>query len=148
MQSPLSPREIFSHDKTHAVQTSFEENLLRQVSSGDWDMSSLDFMIPPKSTWPKIEPMSEGGFNGVYLDSYLVTLKPTKSEADVHVWVRRRAGGLLSVALLGAQGSVRIESLEHATQRTGAVLKKALADNSRLARSADELVSAFLSEVA
>ncbi len=148
MKTSLPPREIYSHDKSHAVQSAFEEFLLREISRGAWDMASLDFMIPPQSTWPSIEAVEKGGFNGVYQDSYLVTLRSAKTEGDLHVWIRRRAGGLLSVALLGAQGSVRIESLEHASQKVGAVLSKALSDNSHLAKSADELVSAFETAIA
>lgn len=142
------PGEILSYDKERRVQRSLEDFVLRRISETGWDLASLDFMIPPESTWPRIEPASLGAFNGVYHDSYLLSLRSESTDGEIHIWVRRRAGGLLSVSILGAQGPVRIETLEHASQRMSAVLNQALSDNSKLAKNGQELVNAVESAVA
>jgi predicted TIM-barrel fold metal-dependent hydrolase len=143
LSANLPPLEVFTHDKEHGVQHTLESFLLQKISESDWDLASLDFMMPPESTWPRVESTKVGGFNGVYQNSYLLSLRSNSVDGEIHVWVRRRAGGLLSVSILGAQGPVRIETLEHASQKTGGVLSQALSDGSRLARSAKELLEAI-----
>ncbi|MGQ4911127.1 MAG: amidohydrolase family protein [Candidatus Thorarchaeota archaeon] len=137
----VTPVEMFCHDKDRAVQRGLESAILEHVGSGEWGLSSLDVMLPPENTWPKIEPLEKGGFNGVYLDSYLLTLKSKQSQGDLHVWIRRRAGGLVSCSVLGPHGSATIESLEYASQKMSWTLTQALSHNSHLARDAGELVA-------
>ena len=140
-RSSIAPKEIYCHDKTREVQYEFEHHWLARVAEADWDLASLDFMVPPARTWPQSEPARLGAFNGVYLDSYLLAIRRGASQDVVHLWIRRRAGGLLSVSLLGAQGSVGIESLEHAAQRGNAVLSQALAGSSVLVKNAREMTA-------
>ena len=135
------PMEIFCHDKSRRIQGELESDIVTQIGAGNWNLASLDFMLPPKGTWPQVESMKTGGFNGVYLDSYLLTLESRDASSEYHVWIRRRAGGLLSCSLVSTQGSVSIETLEFASQKMGGILSRALTNNSKLAKNEKELAS-------
>jgi hypothetical protein len=145
--SGQQPAEIFSHDKSRNVQGEIENSIVTKIGTGDWNLASLDFMLPPMNTWPRVEAMNEGGFNGVYLDSYILTLESKDASTEYHLWIRRRAGGLLSCSLISTQGSVVIESLEFASQKMGGILSQVLANNSQLAKNENELSSLLKSVI-
>jgi hypothetical protein len=141
------PLEVFLHDKSRKLQGELEKDITDHIGSGTWNLASLDFMIPPKETWPRIESVNEGGFNGVYLDSYLLTVNSDDDSGEYHLWIRRRAGGLLSCSIVGTQGSVAIETLEFDSQKMGGILSQALEDNSSLAKSPKEMTSILESAI-
>ncbi|MFX1483347.1 MAG: amidohydrolase family protein, partial [Promethearchaeota archaeon] len=112
-KSNIQPTEFVYKDKTQNSQRELEDKVLTLLAKGNWELCSLDLMIPPAGTWPVIRPLSRGGLNGVEQDSYVLTLK--NNENEYHLWIRRRPGNFLSCTILPAQGMVQLDSLENAS---------------------------------
>jgi predicted TIM-barrel fold metal-dependent hydrolase len=122
------PIEYECIDNDGSKQIQLEDALLSVINKDEWVLCSLDPMLPPPGTWPEPKPVSKGGFNGIYLDSYLVSLRNKKSEQEIHVWIRKGPNGSLSCALLSTSGMLRIETTYNASQSLNPVLMRSLRD--------------------
>jgi predicted TIM-barrel fold metal-dependent hydrolase len=139
--SESPPIEFICHDKSFTIQRELEEAIIKLITKGTWDLGSLDFMIPPIGTWPEPDSRAEGGFNGVDMDSYVLTLKSKKEARELHLWTRRRPNNYVSCAVLSTQGMTRLDTLENASQKLGQVLLKSLSDHSETLESSSEMQS-------
>jgi len=141
----ISPVEYVSRDIGGAQQIGLENSLLHLISGDKWDLSSLDLMLPPAGTWPEPVKLSDGGFNGVYLDSYVMCLRSRDFDKEIHVWVRRTVGDSVSCSLLSTKGLARIDTIENASQSSNPVLTRSLSDHSTTLKSSDDLAKKILS---
>jgi len=143
----ISPIEYIGRDAGGKKQTALENSILKLFSGDQWDLSSLDVMLPPAGTWPELTKLSKGGFNGVYLDSYVMCLRSQVSEKEIHLWVRRTAGDSISCSLLSTKGMSRIDTVENASQSFNPVLLRTLSDHSVTLKSSDDLSKKVLSQL-
>jgi hypothetical protein len=143
----ISPIEYITPDASGKKQKSLENALLDLISSDNWDLSSLDVMLPPSGTWPNPLPLSSGGFNGVYLDSYILSLTNRLSKNEIHVWVRKLVGGSISCSILSTKGMTRIETAENASQRFNPVLLRTLSDRSITLQPNENLTKKILTQL-
>lgn len=127
---PSPPIEYNCSDRDRSKQIQLENTLLSIIMQDKWDLCSLDLMLPPNGTWPEPQPISRGGFNGVYLDSYVLSLKARKGNREIHVWVRRGPNNSLNCSLLSTNGMIRLESVQNASQSINPVLMRSLKDHS------------------
>jgi predicted TIM-barrel fold metal-dependent hydrolase len=132
-------------DDDGSKQIELEDALLTLINKGEWELCSLDLMLPPLGTWPEPRPVAEGGFNGVYLESYLMSLRNKKGDQEIHVWIRRGLGNSLSCSLLSTSGMIRIESLQNASQSLNPVLMRSLRDNALTLKTGKNLHDLVLS---
>ncbi|MFW9960315.1 MAG: amidohydrolase family protein [Candidatus Thorarchaeota archaeon] len=130
-------------EKTHQVQ--LETSILSLITQENWDLSSLDLMLPPAGTWPEPQSVAEGGFNGIYLDSYIVTLKAKNDNREIHLWIRRGPNNLLSCSLLSTSGMIKLESVQNASQRANSVLMRSLRDHTVTLKTCKDLHEKVLS---
>lgn len=137
------PRTVVYEKCERAVTEKLEDSILSLLSNG-WDMSSLDFMIPPRHTWPKVQSVERGGYNGIHLDSYVMTLHPKDSGNEFHVWIRMNPGGLLSCTVLGTKGTLVLDTTEFAVQKIGRELSEKIREDSRTMRTPQELAASVL----
>ncbi|MFQ5832167.1 MAG: amidohydrolase family protein [Candidatus Thorarchaeota archaeon] len=118
------------------------ENTILSLLGRDWDVSSLDFLIPPRHTWPRIRSIEEGGYNGVHFNSYVLTLR--RSGKETHVWIREIPGGLMSCSILGTKGRSTLDTAEFAFQKISPELRDILRKNTVTARTTNELIEGVL----
>ncbi|MDH4213858.1 MAG: amidohydrolase [Candidatus Thorarchaeota archaeon] len=116
-------------DQDKSNQHQLENSIISLINQEDWDLCSLDVMLPPEGTWPEPLPVSRGGFNGVYLDSYVMTLRTKNNDREIHLWMRRGPNSLLSCSLLSTSGMTRIETIQNASQLNNSVLIRSLRDH-------------------
>ncbi|TFG31807.1 hypothetical protein EU528_05260 [Candidatus Thorarchaeota archaeon] len=143
----IPPVEYVCRDIGGKNQIALEDSILKLLSNDYWDLSSLDVMLPPAGTWPEPVKLSDGGFNGVYLDSYVMCLRSQSSDKEMHLWVRRTAGDSLSCSLLSTKGLARIDTVENASQSLNPVLLRNLSDHSVTLKSSDDLSKKVLSQL-
>ncbi|MFW9805342.1 MAG: amidohydrolase family protein [Candidatus Thorarchaeota archaeon] len=141
-----SPNELLCKDESSRIQHRLEESVITLIAKGTWDLESLDFMIPPIGTWPEPASLAIGGFNGISLDSYILTLKSKDTVREQHIWIRRRPDDYLSCTVLPTQGMTGLETLENASQKVSQVLQKSISNQSETLYSAEEIVTR-LSEI-
>ncbi|MFX1605225.1 MAG: amidohydrolase family protein [Promethearchaeota archaeon] len=138
------PTEFICKDKSFSIQREIEDSTIKLITKGTWDLASLDFMIPPIGTWPKLRKKADDGFNGVDMNSYLLTMKSKKGAKEIHLWIRRRPDDYISCTILATQGMTRLDTLENASQKIGQVLLKSISDNSQILQSPEEIHSRLL----
>ncbi|MGY5855811.1 MAG: amidohydrolase family protein [Candidatus Thorarchaeota archaeon] len=138
------PTELVCKDESLTIQHEIEDSVIKLIANGSWDLSSLDFMIPPIGTWPEPKPLTNGGSNGVEMDSYILALNSKKKSRELHLWVRRRPGDFVSCTVLATQGMTRLETLENASQKIGQVLLRSISDHSQTFQSSREIKSSLL----
>ncbi|MGY5878815.1 MAG: amidohydrolase family protein [Candidatus Thorarchaeota archaeon] len=143
----ISPIEYVCSDVGAKKQTSLENSILKLFSGDQWDLSSLDVMLPPAETWPELVKLSNGGFNGVYLDSYVMCLRNQISNKEIHLWVRRTVGDSVSCSLLSTKGMARIDTIENASQSFNPVLMRTLSNHSITLKSSEDLSKKVLSQL-
>ncbi|TFH08468.1 MAG: hypothetical protein E4H14_06370 [Candidatus Thorarchaeota archaeon] len=143
----ISPVEYICRDVDGKKQNALENSILKLINGDRWDLSSLDVMLPPAGTWPELVNLSNGGFNGVYLDSYVMCLRSQKSDKEIHLWVRRTVNNSVSCSLLSTKGMTRIDTIENASQRFNPVLLRTLSDHSVTLKSSEDLSKMVLSEL-
>ncbi|MGY5873595.1 MAG: amidohydrolase family protein [Candidatus Thorarchaeota archaeon] len=141
----MSPVEFVGQDVGGTRQIELENSLLALFSGDKWDLSSLDLMLPPAGTWPEPEKLTDGGYNGVYLDSYIMCLRNRTSDKEIHVWIRRTIGDSVSCSLLSTKGKTRLDTVEKASQSYNPVLIRSLSDHSVTLKSSDDLSKKVLS---
>ncbi|MHA2395406.1 MAG: amidohydrolase family protein [Candidatus Thorarchaeota archaeon] len=137
------PNEFVCRDKSFTVQRELEDSIINLIAKGTWDLGSLDFMIPPIGTWPEPKNIAEGGYNGVDMDSYLLTLRSKKKTKELHLWIRRRPDEYMSCTVLDTQGMIRLETIENASQKIGQVLQRSISDRSQIMQSSKEIQSSI-----
>ncbi len=143
----ISPVEYVARDIGGTRRIELENSLLNLISGEKWDISSLDLMLPPAGTWPEPVNLSDGGFNGVYLDSYVMCLRSREIDKEIHVWVRRTVGDSISCSILSTKGLASMDTLENASQSSNPVLIRFLSDHSITLKSSDDLAKKVLSQL-
>ena len=141
------PAQYIVSDGNCKRQAALENSLLSLISDDTWDLASLDLMLPSSGTWPEPMTLSEGGFNGVYLDSYIMCLKRTNPVRELQVWVHRKIGGSVSCSVLSTKEKSRIESVENASQNFNPVLMRTLADHSITLKPTDDFAKKVLTQL-
>jgi len=138
-----SPRQLACPNEDGLSRATVEHALISLIRSDDWELSSLDTMLPPKHTWP--QPLSEakGGFNGVYANSFLATLQAKDVDYEIHLWLRDNPGDILTLASLGTSGEDAIMTTEYSTHRIGEGLIEELTKNTRHERDVGSLVNSI-----
>ncbi len=121
-----------------------EDTLMKLIAGEGWDITSVDYMIPPKHTWPKMESMSSGGHNGIYFDSYIISLGVRRGVTEVHLWVKRGPGTITSCTVLGTKGEDALDSLEFGTQKINSTFSKAINTNPIKSKTALDLTREVL----
>jgi len=144
----ITPVEYISSDADGKKQNALENSILNLFSGDLWDLSSLDVMLPPSGTWPELVNLSNGGFNGVYLDSYVMCLRNQKSDQEIHLWVRRTVGNSMRCSILSTKGMARIDTIENASQSFNPILLRTLSDHSVTLKSSEDLSKIVLSKLA
>jgi predicted TIM-barrel fold metal-dependent hydrolase len=132
-------------DQDKSRQILLEDSLLSLINQETWDLSSLDLMLPPAGTWPEPVSVLEGGFNGVYLDSYVMTLRTRKGNREIHVWMRRGPNNSLNCSLLSTSGMIRLETIQNASQSANSVLMRSLRDHAVTLKTGRDLREKVLS---
>lgn len=135
----VQPVEYDCMDSDGSCQVELEDTLLSLINKDVWELCSLDFMLPPHGTWPEPHPVSKGGFNGVYLTSYLMSLRNKKGDREVHIWIRRGPNGFLTCSLLSTSGMSRLETAYNASQSFNPILMRVLRDNAVILKSGKDL---------
>jgi predicted TIM-barrel fold metal-dependent hydrolase len=143
--APSSPVAYDCLDPDGSKQVQLENSLISLINHENWDLCSLDLMLPPAGTWPEPLPVSKGAFNGVYLDSYVMTLRTRKGDREIHVWVRRGPNNSLNCSLLGTSGMIRLETILNASQSANSVLMRSLRDHTVILKTGKDLHEKVLS---
>lgn len=143
----ITPIEFTCTDHHSSKQLQLEDVLLNLISEEDWDLCSLDQMLPPRGTWPQPLPISKGGFNGIYLESYILCLKSRRSEKEIHIWIRRNPGDTLICSILNTHGKSYLDTVENASQSFSSVLLRTLSDHSTMLSSSEDLSTKVLSYI-
>ncbi len=139
-----SPRQVvFSDEHRRGVDT-LESLVLTLVRDRQWDVASIDFMIPPKGTWPDVRPYSTAGFSGVYDNSYVITLVANKGAREVHIWVRQQSGKIVTCAVMSSRAEHTLDTTEFASQRVDPILLSTLAEHGVQIESTDGIPAALL----
>ena len=142
-----TPVEFVCTDKEGSSQFKLEDALISLINKEEWDLCSLDPMISPKGTWPEPSPISKGGFNGIYPESYVLSLRSRKSQKEIHVWIRRTLGDLLLCSVLDSHGKICLDTTEFASQKINPILLRTLTDYSSTLVSNNELTAKILSHI-
>ncbi len=121
-----------------------ENTLMKLISGEGWDITSVDYMIPPKHTWPRVEAMSSGGHNGIYFDSYIISLGIRGGVTEVHLWVKKGPGTIMSCTVLGTTGEDALDSFEFGTQKINSTFTKAINTNPIKSATAMDLTKEVL----
>ena len=143
--APTPPVEYACLDQDGSRLIQLENSLLSLIKQDVWDLCSLDLMLPPNGTWPELQPISRGGFNGVYLDSYVLTLKTRTGDREIHLWVRKGPKSSLTCSLLSTSGMIRLETTQNASQGINPVLMRSLRDHSITLKTGKDLQENVLS---
>jgi predicted TIM-barrel fold metal-dependent hydrolase len=144
---PMTPIEFTSSDIGSKKQIALENALINLLKDDQWNLASLDLMLPPSGTWPEPRTLSEGGFNGVYLDSYVMCFRNVDLNKEIHVWMQRNFGESVSCSLLSSKGMTYLDTVENASQSFNPVLVRTLSENSFNLNSSDELVKKVISHM-
>ncbi|MFW9799729.1 MAG: amidohydrolase family protein [Candidatus Thorarchaeota archaeon] len=137
----LKPKGVICEECKPEAMNDLEKSILSLLGK-EWDISSLDFLIPPRHTWPRIRSLEEGGYNGVHFNSYVLTLR--HSGKETHVWIREIPGGLMSCSILGTIGKPTLDTAEYAAQKLSPELSDLLRKNTVTVRTTEELVASVL----
>ncbi|NHJ13910.1 MAG: hypothetical protein EAX95_09535 [Candidatus Thorarchaeota archaeon] len=139
---PRPPKRVAVAGHSPEVLSDLEEHILSLITSEEWDLASLDFMLPPRHTWPQLRPLSADGYNGIHFDSYIVAMYSKSLEREIHLWVQQRSDNSVSCAVLGTKGANSLETTELATQRIGMDLSEILSKSEVMLESSDSLIEA------
>ncbi|TFG33968.1 amidohydrolase [Candidatus Thorarchaeota archaeon] len=143
----ITPTEFTCIDPKGSGQLQLETTLLELINREDWDLCSLDLMLPPRGTWPEPQPLSKGGFSGIYLDSYVLCLKSRRLDRELHVWIRRQPGDVLLCSILNTHGKSSLDTVENASQSFNPVLLRLLSDYSISLPSSTDLSTRVVSYI-
>ncbi|MCK5239560.1 MAG: amidohydrolase family protein [Candidatus Thorarchaeota archaeon] len=138
-----SPRQLACPNDGDRSRSIVENGIISLLHNDEWELSSLDTMLPPHQTWPEPVPEIRGGFNGVYIDSFVATLRSKEVEYELHLWLRDNPANLLTLASLGTSGEDSLQTTEYATHEIGERLIEELTRNTRHERDANSLVESI-----
>ncbi|MFX1368234.1 MAG: amidohydrolase family protein [Promethearchaeota archaeon] len=136
------PKRVAVSTSTKGNLTKLEEHILCLINEKNWNMASLDFMIPPKHTWPEPTSLSSDGHNGIYFNSYIVALNSREENREIHLWIQKRLDETISCAVLGTKGELSLKTIELATQSLGQKLPQILSKSEVVLKSPDSLMDA------
>ena len=142
-ESRKTSRQLVCPGNGGATRGAVETFLIGLIHSDSWDLLSLDLMIPPNQTWPRVRPAGEGGFNGIYFDSYLATLLNKNESSELHLWIRNNPGDLFSIASVRTKGTGSLQTTEYSTQRIGEPLIADLSRNTHYEKDTESLISSI-----
>ncbi len=138
-----TPRMLTCTQKKKPARSALETSLIARIAEGVLDLASLDYMLPPKTTWPDLRPMSAGGDNGIYFDSYFMTLQTRDDAREFIVWVKSHPNDMISCIILNDYEKAAMLSTELVRQKKHTILSTDLISNSQLFSTPDEFVSAI-----
>jgi predicted TIM-barrel fold metal-dependent hydrolase len=136
-ESKQNPKRFTLKDKKRKIGLTVLDTIL----ASSWDLASLDYMLPPSSTWPKLKNLKAGGYNGIQLDSFLTTLTSKNNTKDLQIWVQNYPNDYTSCSILNSFNGVSLHTCELTTQRIDANLRKELSDHEILLDSYEEFTS-------
>lgn len=136
------PRRVAVSGDSQKVLNDLEEHVFSLIRTEKWDLASLDYMIPPNHTWPRLRPLSQDGYNGIHFDSYLMAIHSRSHDRELHLWVQHRSDDSVSCAVLGTKGRTSLETTQLATQSIGMDLSEELASSEVVFSSIESLKEA------
>ncbi|MHA1638292.1 MAG: amidohydrolase family protein, partial [Candidatus Thorarchaeota archaeon] len=89
------PQQISTPYMSGEMRSRIEEKILSSIHQKKWNLSSLDYMIPPTDSWPRLIPEKNGGYNGIHLDSYILAMKSPTGKNNVQIWLDKYVGDIL-----------------------------------------------------
>jgi hypothetical protein len=135
--SQYSPKRIIVKDHTSDIGFT----VLDMILSSPWELASLDYMIPPKGSWPHLKNLNLGGHNGVYFDSYLATLISYNENKQAQIWVQKYPDNYLSCSVLNSSSLLSLDTCELATQRMDSKMLEELGKREQVVKSKKQLIS-------
>jgi predicted TIM-barrel fold metal-dependent hydrolase len=136
-RSKHNPKRLLVKDKASDIGLA----MLDIILASNWELASLDYMIPPNGTWPQITNLESGGHNGIYFDSYLATLISENQEEYIQVWVQKHSSDYISCSFLNSSNAISLSTCELATQRIDPKVRKELSVHESIVHSQEELIS-------
>ncbi|MFW9932761.1 MAG: amidohydrolase family protein [Candidatus Thorarchaeota archaeon] len=140
LESKRSSKQLACPNNNGSSRKALEDALIKTMHEKEWDLSSLDLMIPPRHTWPRIRTVQEGGYNGVHLDSYILTMKNKEANYEIHLWVRENPGDILTIASVRTSGENALRTTNYATHRVGESVIEELSKNTRYEKDLEALL--------
>lgn len=110
------PQQISTPYMNGAIQSRIEEKILSLIHHKKWNLSSLDYMIPPTDSWPRLIPEKKGGYNGIHFDSYILAMKSPTGKNDVQMWLDKHVGDILTISIMDPESSLSLSSLNLSQQ--------------------------------
>ena len=138
-----NPRMLTCTQKKKPARSALETGLIAKIAEGALDLASLDYMLPPKKTWPDLRPISAGGDNGIYFDSYFMTLRTRDDEREFMIWGKSHPSDMISCIILNDYEKATMLSTELAQQKKHPILSTDLTSNSQLFSTPNEFISAI-----
>jgi hypothetical protein len=140
-----TPQMLTCIQKKKSARSALETTLFAKIAKGALDLASLDYMLPPNKTWPDLRPMSTGGDNnnGIYFDSYFMTLRTREDKREFMIWVKSRPNDMISCVILNDYEKATMLTTELAQQRKNPLLSNDLTSNSQLFSTPNEFTSAI-----
>ncbi|MGY5861963.1 MAG: amidohydrolase family protein [Candidatus Thorarchaeota archaeon] len=138
-----NPRMMTCTQKKKSARSALESSLVAKIAKGELDLASLDYMLPPQKTWPDLRPTSAGGNNGIYFDSYFMTLRTRYDERECMIWVKSHPNDMISCVILNDYEKATMLTTELAQQKKHPILSADLTSNSQLFSTPDEFTSAI-----
>lgn len=136
-----NPRQFSSPSQDGLTKSRMEEKILELIHVEKWDLQSLDYMIPPKHSWPSINSIDNGGYNGIHLNSYILTMKSPDGTRNAQLWLNDTAGDYITLGIMNSDSRYILESTELANQRMDQRLMKALVKNTTHETNVETLLS-------
>ncbi len=119
------PQRLLGPLECGSTRKGIEQEIIRLIKSKAWSLASIDFMLPPNHTWPEIQPITEGGENGIYKNSMIVSLIDENND-EVQIWIHELPDNLIGVVLSGTNNMYCIDTLEYSSQALQKVLTQEL----------------------
>lgn len=143
IDSKISSKQLACPNIDGNARVAVEDFLIHAMHENEWDLSSLDLMIPPRHTWPQIRSVQNGGYNGVHLDSYIVTLKSKEDNYEIHLWVRENPGDILTIASVRTRGENSLQTTDYSTHKVGESIIDDLSKNTRYEKDLRSLLDSI-----
>ncbi len=141
--SMRAPSQIVFSDSDEHRRIEMEHLITHYIGSGNWELLSMDLMLPPSGTWhcPPYDVAQNAC--GISLSSYLLTVLCRRTNEEFHIWVRRQPGGYISCSVVGTRHSPSISSMELCTNNAHYDLERALNEHTNLLQDRDSISEAF-----
>ncbi|TFF91304.1 hypothetical protein EU545_04605 [Candidatus Thorarchaeota archaeon] len=134
----MKPRHLIT-ELHPTTQERIRKTLCSQLTTGSIELLSIDYMIPPKHTWPRIPTPSNG--NGFHFGDLFITVQPKSEKSELHIWLRRLPGDLVSVTLMDTGSEISPQTLELASGSMRLALEEWLFENAERLADDQELIS-------